>query len=88
MGGNNEKGISNINGIVNDISRVWKNEEMTKKLKLAHALTESHPVHLAMVEFAKEVNEKTNGKIEVLIFPNGQLGGEREITELMQAGAY
>ena len=64
-----------------------KNEEMTKKLKLAHALTESHPVHLAMVEFAKEVNEKTNGKIEVLIFPNGQLGGEREITELMQAGA-
>lgn len=40
-----------------------------------------------MVEFAKEVNEKTNGKIEVLIFPNGQLGGEREITELMQAGA-
>lgn len=64
-----------------------KNEGTTKKLKLAHALTESHPVHLAMVEFAKEVNEKTNGKIEVLIFPNGQLGGEREITELMQAGA-
>ncbi len=64
-----------------------KAESSTKKLKLAHALTEGHPVHLAMVEFAKEVNEKTNGKIEVLIFPNGQLGGEREITELMQAGA-
>ncbi|MGL5949805.1 MAG: TRAP transporter substrate-binding protein DctP, partial [Cetobacterium sp.] len=59
----------------------------SKKLKLAHALTESHPVHLAMVEFGKEVSEKTNGDIEVLIFPNGQLGGEREITELMQAGA-
>ncbi|WP_047382892.1 TRAP transporter substrate-binding protein [Cetobacterium sp. ZWU0022] len=59
----------------------------SKKIKLAHALTESHPVHLAMVEFGKEVNEKTNGDIEVLIFPNGQLGGEREITELMQAGA-
>ncbi len=59
----------------------------TTKLKLAHALTEGHPVHLAMVEFAKEVHERTNGKIEILIFPNGQLGGEREITELMQAGA-
>lgn len=64
-----------------------KGESSIKKLKLAHALTEGHPVHLAMVEFAKEVNEKTNGKIEVLIFPNGQLGGEREITELMQSGA-
>lgn len=62
-------------------------ETSTKKIKLAHALTESHPVHLAMVKFAEEVNEKTDGKIEVLIFPNGQLGGEREITELMQAGA-
>lgn len=64
-----------------------KENDSTKKLKLAHALTETHPVHLAMVEFANEVKEKTNGKIEVLIFPNGQLGGEREITELMQAGA-
>lgn len=62
-------------------------ENGSTKLKLAHALTETHPVHLAMVEFANEVKEKTNGKIEVLIFPNGQLGGEREITELMQAGA-
>lgn len=64
-----------------------KEGETVKKLKLAHALTETHPVHLAMVEFAREVNEKTMGKIEILIFPNGQLGGEREITELMQAGA-
>lgn len=65
-----------------------KSEEIsTKKIKLAHALTEGHPVHVAMVKFAEEVKEKTNGEIEVLIFPNGQLGGEREITELMQAGA-
>lgn len=64
-----------------------RSEETTKKIKLAHALTESHPVHLAMTKFAEEVNKKTDGKIEVLIFPNGQLGGEREITELMQAGA-
>ncbi|WP_410207586.1 TRAP transporter substrate-binding protein [Fusobacterium sp.] len=64
-----------------------KSEDSTKKLKLAHALTEGHPVHLAMVQFAEEIKEKTDGKIEVLIFPNGQLGGEREITELMQAGA-
>ena len=63
------------------------NSDSVKKLKLAHALTEGHPVHLAMVEFAKEVKDKTDGKVEILIFPNGQLGGEREITELMQAGA-
>lgn len=58
-----------------------------KKLKLGHALTETHPVHLAMVRFAELTKERTNGSVEVVIFPNGQLGGEREITELMQAGA-
>ena len=63
------------------------NSENVKKLKLGHALTETHPVHLAMVKFAELTKERTDGSIEVIIFPNGQLGGEREITELMQAGA-
>ncbi len=44
------------------------NSDSVKKLKLAHALTEGHPVHLAMVEFAKEVKDKTDGKVEILIF--------------------
>ena len=32
-------------------------------LTLAHGLSESHTVHIAMTKFAKEVKEKTNGRI-------------------------
>lgn len=56
-------------------------------LKLAHGLNETHPVHLGMMKFAELVNQKTNGEVSVTVFPNGQLGQERELIELMQAGA-
>ena len=55
-------------------------------LTLAHGLSETHTVHIAMTQFAEEVNEKTNGRIQVKIFPNGQLGSENENLEQLQAG--
>lgn len=55
-------------------------------LSLAHGLSESHTVHQAMTEFANEVEEKTDGRIKVKIFPNGQLGSENENMEQLQAG--
>lgn len=56
-------------------------------LKLAHGLSESHPVHKGMLKFIELVETKTNGEVKIQIFPNGQLGQERELIELMQAGA-
>lgn len=55
-------------------------------LTLAHGLSETHTVHLAMLQFAEEVEVKTNGRIVVNIFPNGQLGSENENLEQLQAG--
>lgn len=55
-------------------------------LTLAHGLSESHTVHIAMTQFAEEVSEKTDGRIQVKIFPNGQLGSENENMEQLQAG--
>ena len=49
-------------------------------------LSETHTVHIAMTQFAEEVNEKTDGRIQVKIFPNGQLGSENENLEQLQAG--
>lgn len=57
------------------------------ELKIGHAMTETHPTHLAMKRFGELVAEKTDGEVIVTIFPNGQLGGERELIELMQVGA-
>ena len=36
-------------------------------LTLAHGLSEAHTVHIAMTQFAEEVNEKTDGRIQVKI---------------------
>lgn len=55
-------------------------------LTLAHGLSEVHTVHIAMLEFAQQVEEETNGRIKVQIFPNGQLGSENENMEQLMAG--
>lgn len=55
-------------------------------LTLAHGLSESHTVHIAMTEFAEKVEEGTNGRIKVEIYPNGQLGSENENMEQLMAG--
>lgn len=55
-------------------------------LTLAHGLSETHTVHIAMTEFADLVAERTDGRIQVKIFPNGQLGSETESMEQLMAG--
>ena len=56
-------------------------------IKLAHSLDVSHPVHKAMVYMADRVDEKSDGKMRVDIYPGGQLGNERELIELIQIGS-
>ena len=55
-------------------------------LRLAHGLAENHPVHQAMVRFADLAKQKTKGEIEIKVFANGTLGGERETLEQVQNG--
>ena len=55
-------------------------------LKLAHSLDITHPVHKAMVYMAEKVAEKSSGRMKVEIFPNEQLGNEKECIEALQLG--
>ncbi|MBW6485852.1 MAG: DctP family TRAP transporter solute-binding subunit [Syntrophobacterales bacterium] len=55
-------------------------------VKYGHVGPPIHPQHHGAVAFAKYVNEKTNGEIEVQVFPLGQLGGERSMCEQVQGG--
>lgn len=56
-------------------------------LKLSHTTIESNPWHKGALRFAELVNAKTGGAVQVQIFPNNQLGSEREILTLMRSGA-
>ncbi|MGM0124647.1 TRAP dicarboxylate transporter, DctP subunit [Enterococcus sp. AZ194] len=54
-------------------------------LRYAYA-SNSQPVIDSMNEFGRLVEEKTDGKVEIEYFPDGQLGGETELIELTQTG--
>jgi tripartite ATP-independent transporter DctP family solute receptor len=58
-----------------------------REIKLAHALDTSHPVHEALVFLSEKVKEKSGGEMSVQIYPNQQLGSERELMELLQIGS-
>ncbi|MFT6924880.1 MAG: tripartite ATP-independent transporter DctP family solute receptor [Psychromonas sp.] len=56
-------------------------------LKISHNQDRNHPVHKSMQYMADEVKELTNGELKIRIYPNGQLGTQRESMELLQNGA-
>lgn len=59
----------------------------TKILRLAHTLDTKHPVHKAMVILGEKLEKKSNGTLQVKLYPSGQLGAERECLELLQIGS-
>ncbi len=63
-----------------------KENEPEVVLKLAHSLDITHPVHKGMVYMAEKVAEKSSGRMKVEIFPNEQLGTEKENIEALQLG--
>ncbi|QLE03039.1 TRAP transporter substrate-binding protein [Galbibacter sp. BG1] len=58
-----------------------------KTIKLAHGLDVSHSVHKAMLKMGENLEEISGGKMKVKIYPNQQLGSERECLELLQVGS-
>lgn len=58
-----------------------------KILYFAHGLPVSHPVHKGIVAMKDALEKKSNGTLLIKIFPDGQLGTERETLELLQIGS-
>ncbi|MBS8260704.1 TRAP transporter substrate-binding protein [Roseibium polysiphoniae] len=53
-------------------------------LRLNHNNPPEHPVHISMQIMADRVAELTDGDVKIRIYPNGQLGTQRESMELVQ----
>lgn len=56
-------------------------------LTFSHGTPTTHPEHLAALQFARRVEQRTNGQIKFEIFPAGQLGSENEVLEKVRLGA-
>lgn len=63
-----------------------KDDRKTFSLKAGHSLTEDHPYHIGLMELAKNVEKRTEGKVKIEVFPLSQLGAERELTEALTLG--
>ena len=64
------------------------NSNSSKRIiRLGHGLDISHSVHQAMVKADEYLNELSGGEMRIQIYPNQQLGSERECLELLQIGS-
>ena len=55
-------------------------------IKVGYIGSDTHPTMQAMKVFAKDVDAGSKGKIKVELYPNAQLGGDRELCEGVQMG--
>ena len=64
-----------------------QNSEAQTKLRYAHVGVANAPQTLYADEVAKLVKERTNGRVEIQVFANSQLGGVNEMVDGVRSGA-
>lgn len=63
-------------------------ETKVKTIRISHVLAEDHPTNTTLVEYFKPmVEENSNGEFKVEIYPNAQLGSDRQAIESVGNGS-
>ncbi|KZK95207.1 2,3-diketo-L-gulonate-binding periplasmic protein YiaO precursor [Pseudovibrio sp. Ad14] len=55
-------------------------------IQVGHGAADTYHMHKAWVKFKEIIETESDGEVRVDIFPNGQIGGDRELTESVQSG--
>jgi tripartite ATP-independent transporter DctP family solute receptor len=55
--------------------------------KVAHPLAATHPTNLRLKQAADQISKDSDGRIELKLFPNNQLGGEVDLLNQVRSGA-
>ncbi|HSB62228.1 MAG TPA: TRAP transporter substrate-binding protein, partial [Vicinamibacteria bacterium] len=61
--------------------------ERAHVLRLGHSLNRNHPVHRGMEFMAEDVARRSGGRLRIDLYPDEQLGPERDQIELLQIGS-
>ncbi|MDX2481794.1 MAG: TRAP transporter substrate-binding protein [Desulfuromusa sp.] len=56
------------------------------ELKLSHFGNDTHPSHIAAMQFAENVEKRTNGEVKIALYPNNELGSPPEVLEQVIMG--
>jgi len=57
------------------------------KLRMGHVFAVDSPIDLAGQEFVRLIQERTNGRLSIALFPNSQLGGELAQARALSRGS-
>ena len=63
-----------------------KSKDEKVELSIATIYATTHPNHIACENFAEKVKELSGGTIDVVIYPNSQMGSESEIIQQVVNG--
>ncbi len=55
-------------------------------VRIGHGTSESFHLHRSLVEFKRLIEERSDGRYEIKIFPQSQMGPDREMIEATQSG--
>lgn len=69
----------------NDKASGGKDSAVT--LKIGHVEPEDRSTHKALLNFKKNVEERSKGRLKIEIYPNGSLGGDVQLTEAVATGS-
>lgn len=56
-------------------------------VNIGHGVQTGHPTHIGLLKLAEIVKERSNGEIVINVYPDRQLGEEREMVEGLQLGS-
>lgn len=80
-------GLLVLGACSNEESSSEASNDSTYKMKIGHVNPEGEPTNEVFEHFVKpELEERSDGRLEVEIYPQSQLGSENELTELTQIG--
>ncbi len=80
-GGNSQQQESSV-----DENKPVEDSTETVEIKYATVGPDEHQYTIAAAKFKELIEEKSEGRIKVTLFPNAQLGGEREMAEGVKMG--
>src|SRR6185503_3802648 len=68
-------------------STLLRAQPAVKRIRLAHPAPTAHGWNVWAERFKKTIEEKSGGKIQVQIFPNAQMGNERDTAQAVRLGS-
>lgn len=86
-GGNSQQGSSSTGSENNDNTSDATEDQEVINIRVGHIGAPGDAYAVGFEEYAKAVEEATEGKVKFEIFGHGQLGGERDLTEQVQMGS-